>query len=78
MYHKPVVNINERKCKTRLTSNSGQAGVFSKRAGSKPVDGASLPTICGEDMDKTIRDLIPRPEFPPIDVREVRLPEAGN
>ncbi len=78
MYHMPVVNINERKCKTRLTSNSGQAGVFSKRAGSKPVDGASLPTICGEDMDKTIRDLIPRPEFPPIDVREVRLPEAGN
>jgi hypothetical protein len=78
MYHMPVVNINERKCKTRLTSNTGQSGVFSKRIGSKPVDGASLPSICGEDMDKTIRDLIPRPEFPPIDVREVRLPEVGN
>ena len=48
------------------------------RIGAKLVDGVSIPTICGADMDKTIRELIPRPEYPPIDVREVRLPDSGQ
>jgi hypothetical protein len=78
MYHMPVVNVNDRKCKNRLTSNTGQPGFFSMRIGAKLVDGVSIPTICGADMDKTIRELIPRPEYPPIDVREVRLPDSGQ
>lgn len=77
LYNMPVINVNERKCMQHMTSKPGQLGIFSDRAGTKSVDGALIPSICGEDMDKTIRDLIPRPEFPSVPVNEVRMPNVN-
>jgi hypothetical protein len=67
-YHMPVVDISERKCKTKMTG-SGRREPF------RIAGGVQLPSICGEDMDRLIKQSIPRPEYPPVPESLVRLPE---
>jgi len=69
MYHMPVVNVAERKCKTKMTGGGA-------RESFRTAGGVQFPSICGEDMDKLIQQVIPRPEYPPVPESLVRLPEV--
>jgi hypothetical protein len=69
LYHMPVVDISKRKCKYQMVGRN------SKRQPGRSAGGVDVPSICGEDMDKLISEIIPRPEFPPVPETVVRLPE---
>lgn len=68
LYHMPVVKISDRKCKSKMTG--GNRDAF------RLAGGVQIPSICGEDMDRLIKQVIPRPEYPPVPEALVRLPEA--
>jgi hypothetical protein len=68
LYHMPVVDISERKCKYQMVGNK-------RRQANRMAGGVNIPSICGADMDKLISDIIPRPEFPPVPESVVRVPE---
>lgn len=70
LYHMPVVDISQRKCKYQMAGNS-------RRQPGRSAGGVNVPSICGEDMDKLISEIIPRPEFPPVPENVVRLPEVN-
>ena len=70
LYHMPVVNISERKCKEKMVGQGER-----KRSRSGGAGQPEIPSICGADLDKTIDQLIPRPEFPPVPENIVRKPE---
>ena len=76
MYHMPVVDISERKCKTAMTADIN--GETKPRLNERKAKGIGIPSICGEDLDKLISEIIPRPEFPPVDEKLVRFPEVNN
>jgi hypothetical protein len=68
-YHMPVVDISERKCKPKMTGGG-------RRDSFRVAGGVQLPSICGEDMDKLIKEIIPRPEYPAVPESVVRRPEV--
>jgi hypothetical protein len=70
LYHMPVVDISQRKCKPKMVGGGS-------RAATRPAGGVNIPSICGEDMDKLIQSIVPRPEFPLVPETVVRLPEVN-
>ena len=71
LYHMPVIKINQRRCKPQMVGGA-------TRESSRVAGGVKIPSICGEDMDKLISNIIPRPEFPPVPEAVVRSPEVAN
>jgi hypothetical protein len=59
--HMPVVNITQRICKTPMVKQGVAQNADGTRLATRS-DG--IPSICGEDLDKTISKLIPRPQYP--------------
>ena len=59
----PVLDLNQRECLTRVTSPT------EKRQAFKTVDGKSVPTRCGKDLDSVIKSMVPLPFTPPEDIR---------
>lgn len=70
LYHMPVVDISKRKCKPKMVGSG-------TRDANRDAGGVKIPSICGEDMDKLIQAIVPRPEFPPVPENVVRLPEVN-
>ena len=77
--HMPVVKISQRHCQNSLIAsndgsviNSGESPKFDRpRSGQRPVDSVTVPSICGRDLDLTIKQTMTRPAH--VDIPEIRV-----